>query len=180
MCCLLSWIFLLRRRCPRIPWNLSGGDDPLLSCCRQLSFCRFHWENCFSFVVWFGNTQMLPHLPMVTDPDRYQCDFPLRKGIRCTPTGASLSLTMQSWWLEQLIISILSFSRPWMLLQLPKMVEWLPGILMAVQHLVLLCSQHVLQEIQRCDRVGGWVVTCVPECAFNLSKLFPYRCLPDC
>lgn len=63
-------------------------------------------------------------------------------------------------------------------LQLPKTVEWLPGILMAVQRLVCLCSQHILQEIQRCDGVG-WGVTRVPECAFNLSKLFLYRCLPD-
>lgn len=30
------------------------------------------------------------------------------------------------------------------------------------------------------DGVGGMVVTYVPECAFKLSKLLLYRCLPDC
>lgn len=30
---------------------------------------------------------MLLHLPKVTDPPRYQCDFPLRKGIRCPLQG---------------------------------------------------------------------------------------------
>ena len=97
---------------------------------------------------------MLLHLSKVTDPPSTSVTCPwgkasdaLCRGLPVPPDAKLVTGTNT--------VSLLPFSRPSMLLQLPKTVEWLPGILMVVWCIMLLCSQHMPQEIQGCGAGSG-------------------------
>lgn len=120
---------------------------------------------------------MLPHLPKVTDPARYQCDFPLRKGIRCPPQGPPCpsqcrvddwnKLSSQFCLLQAMNASAASKNG--------QVASWDTDGCAASS--VPVFSTHALGDPEMWRVCVG--VTRVPECAFNLSKLFLYRCLPD-
>lgn len=118
---------------------------------------------------------MLPHQPKVTDPARYQCDFPLRKGIRCPHRGLPVprdavddwnKLSSQFCLLQAMNASAASKNG--------RVASWDTDDCTASN--VPVFSTHAPGDPEMW-RV--WGVTRVPECAFYLSKLFLYWCLPD-
>lgn len=150
-----------------------------MNCYRPFSLCTFHLANCLPFIVFIFLIlciQILLHLPKVTDPPRHQQDFPLRNGVidalsrRFPAPDAAKLITGTN------TISNLSFCRPCILLQLPKIVFGLLRILITLCGIQYHC---ILSIHPRRSRDVWWRGLCLSMCYLNNFQCYPESYLTD-